>query len=250
MGKKRTSSVLYVYQYVRILVIISTILFVLKLTITHIPLFNMKSSVVNGEIPALSEDIERSIDNYIGENIYSLDKAELQDSLSKLFPVIMQNKISRRPMSRIRVNYESFKPFAIVKLRNGKNYYINSQMTILEQVGYGYLTDSVPIISLNSKNMAFEYGTVLTDSTSIRMVDYLKKITKAQPSFIQSISEVLCIEDKIYIRDALHGNIIYIGKNSISSKINLYNEFAESYISGLYINLNFKKQVITKRADF
>lgn len=203
-----------------------------------------------GSSDELNYHLEKDVSKYCGINLYKLDLSEIPDTLMKNYPIIEDMKIKRKAHNGLRISYTIESPFAIVNFVDGKNYYVNRDLKILERVNYGYLQKSLPIISSKLKSNKYKNGSVIQDSTTIAIANYLSTVLEEKPDFQDKISDLFVRNEKIYFREIFRGNVVFLGDENISNKIDLFMSYFSSFASGLFIDLSYENQIVTRKADF
>lgn len=239
----------FIYFFLSIVLIVLTVSASFEI-IKRTDLLKLEKVSIDGESERLNYHLEQDLSAYFGINLYRLDLELLSDSLKTRYPIISEIDIKRRILSSLKVKYLMEKPFAIVNFTDGKNYYTTKELKILERVNYGYLKRSLPIITTKLKSSDFKIGSVISDSLTMKMNDYLLEVLQVRQDFQEKISDVFIIDNKVYFREILRGNIVYFGKDNISEKIDLFLSYNNSFTSGLYIDLSYKDQIVTRKADF
>lgn len=239
----------FIYFFLSIVLIVLTIMGSFEI-IKRTDLLKLESLDIIGESEKLSYHIEQDLSSYYGINLYRLDLEVMSDSLKSRYPIIANLDINRRLLSKLKVKYLMENPFSIVNFSDGKNYYVTKDLKVLERVNYGYLKKSLPVITTKCKSTDFNNGRVISDSLTIEMNDYLQYVLEMRPDFQERISDIFMDGKKIYIREMFRGNIVYLGRENISEKIDLFLSHSNSFTSGLYIDLSYKDQIVTRRADY
>ncbi len=239
----------FIYFFISIVLIVLTVLISFEV-IKRTDILKLEKVNIIGNSEKLNFHLEQDLTAYFGINLYQLNLEEMSDSLKNSYPIIDDISIKRRILSKLKVKYSLESPFAILNFTDGKNYYVTRELKILERVSYGYLKESLPIISTKLKSKNFENGKVVQDSLTNMMNNYLINILDIRPDFQEKISDVFLQDNKVYFREIYRGNIIYLGQENISEKIDLFLSHNNSFTAGLYIDLSYKNQIVTRRADF
>jgi hypothetical protein len=103
-------------------------------------------------------------------------------------------------------------------------------------------------VKLKSKDS--NIGTVIQDSTTHVIADYLANLLEIRPDFQDKISNLFIKNNKVFFREISRGNVIYLGDDNISKKIDLFMSHYNSFSSGLYIDLSYKNQIVTSKESF
>lgn len=239
----------FIYFLLSIVLIILTTVAAFEV-IKRTDLLTLDKVEVVGSSNELNFHLEKDVGKYCGINLYQLDLSEMPDTLMKNYPIIESMKIKRKAHNRLKVTYKMESPFAIVNFVDGKNYYVNKDLKLLERVNYGYLQKSLPIISSKLKSGKYKNGSVIQDSTTIAIANYLNRVLEEKPDFQDKISDLFIRNDKIYFREIFRGNIVFLGDENISNKIDLFMSYFSSFASGLFIDLSYENQIVTRKADF
>lgn len=213
-------------------------------------LLKLEKVAIVGDSEELNFHIEQDLREYYGINLYKLDLDSIADTLKLSYPIILNTKVNRRILNKIKVRYWLENPFAIINFTDGKNYYINRELKLLERVNYGYLQESLPVITVKLNSRDYQIGTVIQDSTTHVIADYLSNILTVRPDFQDKISDVFIKNQKVYFREIFRGNVVYLGNDNINEKIDLFMSHFSSFASGLYIDVSYKNQIVTSKADF
>ena len=213
-------------------------------------LLKLEKVEINGSSDDLNYHLEQDLSAYFGINLYQLDLEQMSDSLMQKYSILEDINIRRRILSKLKVDYIIESPFAIINFADGRNYYTSEDLKLLERVNYGYLQKSLPIISAKIKSYDYEIGDIIQDSTTCVMVDYLSHLLNVRPDFQDKISDMFVKDNKVYFREIYRGNIVYLGNENINEKIDLFLSHNNSFTSGLYIDLSYKNQIVTSKADF
>ncbi|MFA7056590.1 MAG: FtsQ-type POTRA domain-containing protein [Candidatus Cloacimonadales bacterium] len=239
----------FIYFFLSLVLIILTTVGTFEI-IKRTDLLKLEKVQVVGNSNELNYRLEKDLGKYYGINLYQLDLVEIPDTLLQSYPIIEDISIKRRVHNRLKVEYTMESPFAIINFADGKNYYINRDLKLLERVNYGYLQKSLPIISAKLKSDKYRIGSVIQDSVTIAMADYLSIVLEEKPDFQDKISDLFVHNDKIYFREIFRGNIVFLGNENIGNKIDLFMSHFSSFASGLFIDLSYKNQIVTRKADF
>lgn len=255
MGKRsnrtlvRGSRRYFVYFFISIVLIILTSLGTFEV-IKRTDLLKLERIIFNGESDQLNFHIEQDLSKYFGINLYKLDLESIKDTLKIDYPIIADLSVNRRIFNKLKVSYGLESPFAIMNFADGRNYYVSRDLKLLERVNYGYLQKSLPMLTVKLKSKDSSIGTVIQDSTTHVMADYLANILEIRPDFQDKISNLFIKNDKVFFREISRGNVIYLGDDNISKKIDLFMSHYNSFSSGLYIDLSYKNQIVTSKESF
>ena len=213
-------------------------------------LLKLEKVKILGDSDELNFHIEQDLDDFYGINLYKLDLESIRDTLKKDYPIVKDMKINRRILNKLKVSYHLENPFAIVNFSDGKNFYVTKELKILERVNYGYLQKSLPVITSKLNSREYQIGTTIQDSTTQVITDYLSHVLEVRPDFQDKISDVFMRNNKVYFREIFRGNVVYLGNDNINEKIDLFMSHFSSFASGLYIDVSYKNQIVTSKADF
>ncbi len=213
-------------------------------------LLKLEKVKILGDSDELNFHIEQDLDDFYGINLYKLDLESIRDTLKKDYPIVKDMKINRRILNKLKVSYNLENPFAIVNFSDGKNFYVTKELKILERVNYGYLQKSLPVITSKLNSREYQIGTTIKDSTTQVITDYLSHVLEVRPDFQDKISDVFMRNNKVYFREIFRGNVVYLGNDNINEKIDLFMSHFSSFASGLYIDVSYKNQIVTSKADF
>lgn len=213
-------------------------------------LLKLEKVKILGDSDELNFHIEQDLDDFYGINLYKLDLESIRDTLKKDYPIVKDMKINRRILNKLKVSYNLENPFAIVNFSDGKNFYVTKELKILERVNYGYLQKSLPVITSKLNSREYQIGTTIQDSTTQVITDYLSHVLEVRPDFQDKISDVFMRNNKVYFREIFRGNVVYLGNDNINEKIDLFMSHFSSFASGLYIDVSYKNQIVTSKADF
>lgn len=239
----------FIYFFLSILLVILTSFGTFEI-IKRTDLLKLEKVEVIGESDKLNFHIEQDLQSNLGINLYKLNLESIKDTLVYNYPIIAKMKVKRKILSKLKVSYSLESPFAVVNFLDGKNFYINRELKILERVGYGYFRNSLPIITIKLVSKDYYIGAVIEDSDTHKMADYLAQILEVRPDFHDRISDLFIKKDKIYLREISRGNTVYFGNGNLSEKIDLFLSHCNSFSSGLYIDVSFDSQIVTRKADF
>ncbi len=239
----------FVYFFFSIVLIVLTGLGTFEI-IKRTDLLKLEKVTVIGDSEELNFHIEQDLSRYFGINLYKLNLEDISDTLMIDYPIINDLKINRRILNRLKVRYLMENPFTIINFTDGKNYYASRELKLLERVNYGYLQESLPVITAKLNSKDYVIGTVIQDSTTKVMADYLSQVLDVRPDFQDKISDVFIKNNKVYFREIFRGNIVYFGYDNINEKIDLFMSYFSSFSSGLYIDVSYKNQIVTSKADF
>lgn len=213
-------------------------------------LFKLEKIKIIGDSEELNFHLEQDLSRFVGINLYKLDLETMKDTVKNDYPLVKDVKINRRILNKIKVRYWLENPFVIINFSDGKNYYATRELKLLERVNYGYLQESLPVISTKLNSQKYKIGAVVRDSTTHVIADYLSEILVIRPDFQDKISDVFSKDDKIYFREIFRGNIVYLGNDNIDEKVDLFMSHFSSFASGLFIDVSFKNQIVTSKAEF
>ncbi len=238
----------FIYFVLSIIVIILTSLGTFEI-IKGTDLLTLEKVEVLGQSDELNFHIEQDLKDYLGINLYKLDLESIKDTLVSDYSIISDMNVNRRIPNKIKIKYTLEIPFVIVNFSDGKNFYANRDLKLLERVNYGYLRKSLPVLTskLNSKN--YQVGTVIQDSITHVIADHLADILEVRADFQDRISDLFSKNGKVYFRETSRGNIVYLGNGDISDKIDLFLSHCNSFSSGLYIDISFNRQIVTRKAE-
>lgn len=239
----------FIYFFLSIIFIVLTLLGSFEI-IKRTNLLKLEKVEIIGDSEELNYHIEQDLSTNFGINLYQLNLEMIRDTLKNHYPIIDEMTINRRLLSKLKVKYFMEIPFVIVNFEDGKNFYVTKKMKILERVNYGYIKKSLPIISCRLSSNGFDTGQVIEDSLTNYMKSYLEEILDVRPDFQEMISDIFTRNEKVYFREIYRGNIVYLGEKDFNEKIDLFLSHNNSFTSGLYIDLSYKNQIVTRRADF
>lgn len=239
----------FIYFFLSIVLIVLSSLGTFEV-IKRTDLLKLEKFIIIGESDELNFHIEQDLSRYIGINLYKLDLESMKDTLKSDYPIVEEMKVNRRIFNKLKVSYLLETPFAILNFSDGKNYYVSRELKLLERVNYGYLQKSLPVITakLASKNSSI--GGVIQDSTTHVIADYLSNLLEIRPDFQDKVSNMFFMNDKVFFREISRGNVVYLGNDNISKKIDLFMSHYNSFSSGLFIDLSFKNQIVTSKEIF
>jgi len=239
----------FIYFFLSILLVILTSMGTFEI-IKRTDLLKLEKVEVIGESNDLNFHIEQDLQANLGVNLYKLNLETIKDTLAHSYPIIAELKVKRKILSKLKVYYFLETPFAIANFSDGKNYYISRDLKILERVGYGYFKKSLPVITVKHDTKNYKIGDFIEAGEAHEMADYLSQILEARPDFHDRISDLFIKNNKVYFREISRGNTVYFGNGNLSNKIDLFLSHCNSFSSGLYIDVSYERQIVTRKADF
>ncbi len=215
-----------------------------------INVFEIDNVVVEGQNLELSFDIEEFLNKYNDENLFSIDRESGEGDLIDNFPVVQNCKFYRKLPNELLVKYDIRKPILAINYNNRNFYYIDRELTLLEDLNEGYLDNSVPIIIASAQDTNNVFGENINDDEIVRLKNYYDKLVSANPSFANKISDMFIKDDYCLIRDIYTASVINFGEEDLAYKIDLYEKYSSSYCEDLYIDFTFKDRIITRKNKY
>lgn len=247
MAKIRRGNRRYYFYFISVVILLIVSGLSLFQVIKTTSLLNLKTIEVSGVYSRLNSDIYEYLEPNIDKNLYDIDTESLRDSVACKFPILRNVDVSRSLPNKLKVKYNLETPFAVIRFLDGKNYYITKEKKLLEKVSFGYFRELLPIIVSKEQSTKYKLGNIVQDSTVVEMIGFLEQLNEIDLDFYKKIFCIYMEDNKVYFKDTIHENVIYFGEGNYEEKIDLFLNYVNSFIDGLYIDFSYKDQIITSK---
>lgn len=243
--KRRGSSRYYIF-FVLILIALAGLGIGLRSWLSSVSWLNLETVRVSGNSCVADSVIHAMIEPYIGQNLLTLPKDEIESTISNLSRV-KGVRVRSRLLNTLLVELEERKGCLYLRSLEGDLFPIDEEGVVLAKYSDVY-RENLPVMSILLHNSAIKQGEKLESAPLARVLAVHKKIIKEAPDFLPHISEYYTIDNIVHIIDARDGTRLIPSSENMAKQFSRY-EFVQdngNVSEGAILDLRFENQVVVK----
>ena len=241
--KIRGKSRFFIY-YILILVVVFFVGYKAKELSKDMEFFNIKNIRITGNNLVSKEYLSSIADEYIGVNIFELDKNEMAERFKTISRIEDINTVRLLP-SRLLVRVKERIGVFYIKENNGEIHPIDEQRVILDKADW-YVEEDLPLININFSKDKIGVGQKLDDTRIEYIFEVYDILKKNNPSIISDISEFYFIRNDLYFIDIKSGSRVILSTSDIAEQMSrfLFLRNNQGFNRHSTIDLRFGEQIV------